>query len=358
MYKVSVIVPIYNAEKYFDECIKSVINQTIGFENIQLILVDDCSTDGSATIAKKYAGEYDNISFYSSEKNTGVAGHARNIGLEHAEGEYVMFTDADDFYDLAACETMYNFIKDKNADLVTANYKNADENGTPWEKPIFNLDEYKTFKLGTGDFIKSFFVLNSSVCNKIFRTKFIKENSLRFLEGVPAEDAYFTYSSLMKSDNIYYNEKVIYYYRVRNTSGTLSVSWNCSKRYFDNINEAYKKLYQLFKDNNRLDYYRFFYAKNLTYMLYKFIDSKSIDDEEKIEVISNMRWFYKLSPELKVPACQKSLGVLIDKIIAGEYRDFVDVCNVIADIRTYMPKDIREKMSKPSMEFYEELKKM
>ena len=62
-----------------------------------------------------------------------------------------------------------------------------------------------------------------------------------------------------------------------------------------------------------------------------------------------------MSPELKVPACQKSLEVLINKIIEGEYKDFVDVCNVIADIRSYLPKDVREKMSKPSTEFYEAL---
>ncbi len=355
MYKITVIVPIYNAEKYFRECLESVINQTIGFENIQLILVDDCSTDNSKAIAEEYEKKYENISLFSTEKNTGVAGHARNVGLKYAEGEYVMFTDADDFYDLSACENMYNFIKEKKADFVTANYKYADENSTPWNNPIFDYDKYPTFNLNTGDFIKSFFILNSSVCNKIFRNDFIKKYSLKFLEGVPAEDAYFTYSSLMKTNNIYYNQKVIYYYRVRNTASTLSVSWNCSKSYFDKINSAYKSLYELFKDNNRLDYYRFFYAKNLTYMLYKFIDSKCMNYEEKIEVISNMRWFYKLSPELKVPACQKSLEVLINKIIEGEYKDFVDVCNVIADIRSYLPKDVREKMSKPSTEFYEAL---
>ena len=77
--------------------------------------------------------------------------------------------------------------------------------------------------------------------------------------------------------------------------------------------------------------------------------------DEKIEVLSEMRWFYKLSEELNVPACQKSLGMLINKIITGEYKDAIDVCSVITDIRSYMPKEIREQMSKPTHEFYEEL---
>lgn len=354
MYKISVIVPMYNAEKYVRACFDSIVNQTIGFEDIELIVVDDCSTDNSFEIAKEFAVGKDNVKVLQTESNTGIAGNARNIGVENATGKYLMFSDADDFYDLVACETLYNFMEEKQADFVTANYSNADEDGTPWEKPIFNLEKYDTFKLNTQDFINSFFVLNSSVCNKIFRTEFVKKNNLKFLVGVPAEDAFFSYSAMMHTNNIYYNSVVMYYYRVRN-GGALSVSWNCSKSYFDRINRAYKEIYRIFKENDRMGYYRFFYAKSLTYMLYKFIDSKSIEYEDRIEVLADMRWFYKLSPELNVPACQKSLELVINKIIDGEYKDTIDICNVIADIRSYMPKEVRENMSKPTSEFYQEL---
>lgn len=355
MFKISVVVPMYNAEKYVSNCIESIINQSIGFENLEVIIVDDCSTDNSRKIAEKYANEYANIAVLQTEKNTGVAGHARNVGVEIATGKYIMFSDADDFFDINACKVLYDFMEEKNADLVTANYKNADENGTAWENPIFDFKKYSTFKLNSNEFIKSFFVLNSSVCNKIFRTSFVKENKLKFLEGVPAEDAFFSYSAMIHTDNIYYNDNVVYYYRVRNKSETLSVSWNCSKQYFEQINSAYKEIYNIFKENNRMDYYRFFYAKNLTYMLYKFIDSTTISRDERIEVLANMRWFYKLSPELNVPACQKSLELIINNIIDGEYKDVIDICEVIAEVRTYMKKEERESMSKPTLEFYENL---
>ena len=75
-------------------------------------------------------------------------------------------------------------------------------------------------------------------------------------------------------------------------------------------------------------------------------------EEEKIEVLSKMRWFYKLSKELDVPACQESLGLIIDKIIDGDYRDVIDICKVIAEVRTFMPSEIKEKMSKPQAEMY------
>lgn len=357
MYKVSIIVPMYNVENYLKDCLNSILNQTIGFENLEVIIVDDNSTDKSFEIAKEFSDKYENVALLKTEKNTGVAGHARNIGLEHVHGEYIMFTDADDFYSLDACETLYNFIKEKDADFVTANYKNADEDGKEWERPIFSQEKYDTFLLDSYDYINSFFVLNSSVCNKIFNAEFVKKNELRFLEGVPAEDAFFSYSSMMCASKIYYNKSVIYFYRVRNASKTLSVSWNCSKNYFENINSAYKSIYNKFLENDRLDYYRFFYAKSMTYMLYKFIDSVSLTEEEKIEVLSEMRWFYKLSSELDVPACQKSLSLIINKIVSGEYKDVIDICGVISDIRKYMSKEDREKMSKPTTEFYKEMLK-
>lgn len=355
MCKVSVIVPMYNAERYLRKCIENVINQTIGFENIELIIVDDCSSDKSLSIAQEYEKTYTNIKVIQSEKNTGVAGHARNLGIKKASGKYLMFSDADDFFELDACELLYDFAEENKADFVTANYQNTDEDGTPWDEPVFDKKKYETFKLDSKDYINSFFVLNSSVCNKIFNREFVLKNELKFLEGVPAEDAFFSYSAMMHTEKIFYNNNIIYNYRNRSKSEVLSVSWNCSKDYFDKINKSYKEIYKLFKENNRMDYYKFFYAKNMTYMLYKFIDSKSINNDERIEILAEMRWFYKLSIELNVPACQESLSVVINKIISGEYKDTIDICRVIADIRNYMPKEIREQMSKPTLEFYKNM---
>ncbi len=358
MFKASIIVPLFNAESFFDKCMESIINQTIGFENIEVIIVDDCSTDNSYAIASKYADKYENVSLYKTEKNTGIAGNARNVGVSHATGEYLMFSDADDFFSLDACEVLIGYAKEKNADVVTANYANADEDGTAWEKPIFNKEKYKNFKLDKdNNLMDSFFVMNSSVCNKIFKASFVKDNNLKFLEGVPAEDAFFSYSAMLKGATIYYNDSIIYYYRMRNKSGNLSVSWNCSKDYFDRINLAYKNIYKIFKDNKEMDYYRFFYAKNMTYMLYKFIDSKVMTFDDQIETLVNMRWFYKLSKELNVPACQKSLGIIVDKMIMGEYKDAIDICATVADIRSFLPKEIKEKMSKPDESMYREIEK-
>ena len=120
MFKISTIIPIYNDEKYLKNCIESVINQSFGFENIQLILVDDKSVDKSFSIAEKYQKKYpNNIIIRQLEKNSGNGGVPRNVGIELAEGKYLTFSDADDFFDKDAFKIMYNAIEEKQADFVT-----------------------------------------------------------------------------------------------------------------------------------------------------------------------------------------------------------------------------------------------
>ena len=358
MYKITIIVPIYNAEQYLRDTLESIVNQTMNLEDIQVIMIDDVSIDSSTQIMDEYSEKYSNFVSIKLKENHKVAGAARNIGLEKAEGKYIMFADADDFYMNNACEVLYNEIESKNADFITSNYINADFDGKVWDKPIFSKEKYKDFKMSIYDYDKSFYVLNSAVWNKIFRKSFIDENNIKFLEGVVAEDAYFTMSSFMKSENVWYCSKVIYGYRQRNkgNTGKKSVSFNCSVEYFDQINRAYKEIYENFKRNNHISFYRFVYAKNMSYMLYKFVDS-DICDRSKINIMKEMQWFYKLSEELKVPGIQKSQKMVIEKICKGEYTDALNYCKIMQEMRSYMIKETRENMVKPDAKVYKEINK-
>lgn len=344
--KISIIIPIYNVEKYLAEAIKSAINQT--YKNLEIILVDDGSKDNSGKIADEYASIDDRIRVI--HKQNGGLSDARNAGMEIATGDYMMFVDSDDLLTPEACEIFLNKIENENADYVIGNYINCDEEGSLWEKPIFDTEKYHEFKLDIKDYTDSFFIMNSSACNKMFRREFIENLGLRFQVGLPAEDAIFTTYCFIKSSNVFYIPDIVYVYRQRN-AGT-SISMNCTQKYFNGISKAYRIIYENFRDNNELGFYRFFYAKSMTYMLYKFIDSQLLTEEEKIEVMSDMRWFYKLSKELNVPACQESLELIIDKIIEGDYKEVIDICKVIAEVRTFMPDEIKQRMSKPQAEMY------
>jgi len=122
MEKISVIVPIYNGEKYLDRCIKSLINQT--YKNIEFIFLNDGSTDNSLKIIKKYASKDKRIIVIDKE-NSGVS-DTRNLGISKATGEYICFCDCDDVYELNYLERMHDIIKKENVDVVKCNYQVID----------------------------------------------------------------------------------------------------------------------------------------------------------------------------------------------------------------------------------------
>ncbi len=148
MDKITVIIPVYNVEKYLKVAIDATINQT--YKNLEIILVDDGSTDSSGKICDEYS-KIDNRIKVIHQENKGLSG-ARNTGLDNATGKYIMFSDSDDTFEIDACEKLYNSIEETNADYVVGNYINMDEDGTKWEKPVFDLDKY--FKSSNFLFLK------------------------------------------------------------------------------------------------------------------------------------------------------------------------------------------------------------
>ena len=119
MPKISIIVPVYNVEKYIERCLKSLVNQTL--QDIEIIIVNDGSQDKSEEIIEKYVKENHNkIKYY--EKSNGGLSSARNYGIEYATGEYIAFLDSDDYVETNMYEEMYNLAKKENADMVECDY--------------------------------------------------------------------------------------------------------------------------------------------------------------------------------------------------------------------------------------------
>ena len=142
-YKLSIIIPTFNAEEYLLSAVESVKNQTIGFENIELILVDDNSTDNTKNILNDLSQKYENVKSIFLEENSGSPSKPRNIGIENVSSEYVMFMDNDDSYQNDFCEKMYSTIESYDVDIVTC--RNYDINGEKISKYHSILDEKEKF---------------------------------------------------------------------------------------------------------------------------------------------------------------------------------------------------------------------
>ena len=228
--KVSVIIPAYNAEKYLKECVDSVLKQT--HKDVELIIINDGSKDGTKDILDEYASMHSNIQVVHTE-NGGVS-RARNIGLEHAHGEYIMFLDSDDLLVSNAIEILLSDLKDNAAD-VAAGLMNSDVG----DGIISSKGTETSIWAGTEGIEKSLednpFTYSS--CAKLFKRKVLE--NIRFIEGRKIhEDSYFVFCSLIGQPTIVIRNIYIYKYRANENSASHAAF---SEKYFDILYFAEEK---------------------------------------------------------------------------------------------------------------------
>ncbi|MFJ7934421.1 glycosyltransferase family 2 protein [Sporosarcina sp. NPDC096371] len=210
MVKFSVIVPVYNASCYLKDCLNSIVNQT--FRDIELILVNDGSTDNSGEICLKYQAMDDRIKVI--ERENGGAGAARNIGLTHAAGDFIIFCDSDDFWSANNfLEIIYEIITMENPELIIFDYKKCHDNYFEFLK----VNEYNLFKFIQKNDILKYLINNNKFTTsanwKVIRSDVLLDNNIYFPEGTIAEDMDWGLKVYSKSNEIIYVDKKFYVYR-------------------------------------------------------------------------------------------------------------------------------------------------
>ncbi|WP_245637455.1 glycosyltransferase family 2 protein [Methanobrevibacter filiformis] len=275
----SIIVPVYNGEEYITRALNSLVNQTMGFENLEVILVNDGSTDSSLEILKGYTENYNNALLVNLDNNSGSPSYSRNIGIKNASSEYIMFMDQDDFYEPNACELLYNKTITYDADIVSAKYYKLRDDvklkSSTFEKDIFvnNIHEYPEL-LGQSSFVWS----------KIFKKSLIMDNDILFpLDG--AEDIVFTIECLLKAKNILFLKDAHIYTHFINSA---SISRTNNVKYFNNLLLGYENTYNVFKKNNSMDYFKYFIKMRLGYSFQVIVNAEE-DETIKIDMIKKYR---------------------------------------------------------------------
>lgn len=261
---ITVIVPVYNTGKYIEKCVISLINQT--YSNIEILLIDDGSTDDSAKECKKLLSLDKRISYYLKE-NGGLA-DARNFGLKLASGEYVIFLDSDDWFEKDLIMNYYNLLNQNHLDVVVQGFtiELEVENSIVYNK----MNEEQIFKEKIYDGIialeeKGLF---NSACNKIYKLSIIKDNEIYFKkDGMPAEDLLFNceYFTFIKS---------------------MAYIPSCSYHYIKREVETLTTKYIIDYDKKIMDYHK---ARKKMYLML------NIDDADRIILLNNSLSFYVLT---------------------------------------------------------------
>ena len=264
---ISVIVPIYNAEKFIDKSVGSVINQT--YQNLEILLIDDGSTDSSSLLCDEYAKKDKRIKVFHQE-NKGLS-CARNKGIDNANGDYYVFIDADDEALPKMIEELYKLLKENDADISICSYEELYEDGTVISPctngnkgKIWSYTDDKKYLQIEYDYIRTVVQWNKLFKKEIF-------DDLRYPEGLYHEDEHIIHRQLQKAKKVTYTSEVLYiYYR---HEGSITFNPDCKKLY-DAILAFYDR-FCFFKDLEKESciLYSYNILKYYTHEL-KTIDSK------------------------------------------------------------------------------------
>ena len=250
MIKVSVIVPVYNVYDYLDKCLNSLVNQNL--KEIEIIIINDGSTDKSQDIIDKYSKKYPNIKTFT-KKNGGLS-DTRNFGIERAVGEYITFVDSDDYVDKDMYLEMYEKAKLGDFDIVT-----SDINYVYKDREVYIKTDPKTDTENTLELFINFY---PTVCTKIFKKELFINYNLRFKKGVWYEDVELMYRMIPYIKKIGVIHKAYYQYIQREESITSTVS----PKIYDYINN-FNGLVEYYKENNLFSKYQ----KELEYAYVRYI---------------------------------------------------------------------------------------
>lgn len=269
-YKISVIIPVYNAGRYLDKCLDSVENQTL--KEIEIICVNDGSKDNSIDILKKHAANDNRIRIIDQE-NAGVSA-ARNNGIRSAKGEYITFVDADDYIETCTYKSCMDVILKENPDVFVYKYRSNEDEEVPQ-----NIEVSKCNSYNHSNFISAYKNSHPAVWDKIFKRELLFDNEIFFKEDVVfAEDHVFTLMAFVRANKIVDCPNKFYYYRTENQNSIV------------NSTKLQKKMESTIKANKYLlkDFHNLGIYEHDLMFLEEFIEvEKYITEEVKDEELKN-----------------------------------------------------------------------
>ena len=257
MPEVSVIVPVYNVEKYLEKCLNSLVNQTL--DNIEIIIVNDGTKDNSEEIIKKFIEKYPQKIVYLKKENGGLS-DARNFGIPYAKGEYIAFLDSDDYVEKDIYKEMYELAKKENSDMVECDFL--------WEYPDKTREDIGQVYNGKKEMLEKVRVV---AWNKLIRRSILEKTQIQFPKGLRYEDVEFTYKLIPHLNKISFLKKPYIHYIQRENSIS-NVQNERTKEIFtvlDNVITYYTEnnFYDEYKEELEYVYTRFLLCSSLLRMV-------------------------------------------------------------------------------------------
>lgn len=320
MPKVSVIVPVYNSEQELRDCLDSLVEQTE--KDIEIIVIDDASTDNSPEIEAEYQKKYPNVKVYRNERNLGQS-ETRNRGIELAEGDYIAFLDSDDYVNPGMYEELYQAAVDNNMPELIVTGLSFVKGNEYRKKDLTFISKQSTTIIHPMDNPDQVFFESPSLCNKLFRKDTVK--NYKFLDVSAWEDIAFSYSRFMEANTVISKPTANYFYR-RDVSNGVSAK-NFKEN--DKITDIFVVADELEEELKRNGKYPFFADQirglQIACCLQRVDEVNNWQDEETKTNVKNMMFSTMLEKYGTLDGIDT--GILSSKTgfrIMDEYNDYVN----------------------------------
>lgn len=285
---VSIIVPVYNTEKYLRKCLDSLINQTLA--DIEIIIVNDGSTDGSQLIIDEYALKYTDKVIGHSKPNSGLS-DARNYGIERALGEYIGFVDSDDWVSVEMYQHLYEKAVQDNLDIACSGFLSV------YETQQIMIPAMREAKIGK-------YGLDVVMWNKIYRRDFLNQNRLRHYSGIKLEDKELFIRMLSLTDKVGYLDENLYYYNRTNLNSIMSIS----SRFPIDQRKIIMSLAKWQETHGVTDYG---YEYKLMYEVCLYLWHHEIDAREGVDIFNRFKWRILFNCKLRYTFKLKAILMII-----------------------------------------------
>ncbi|WP_372518630.1 glycosyltransferase family 2 protein [Candidatus Ruminimicrobiellum ovillum] len=326
MTKVSIIIPVYNTEQYLSQCLDSVINQT--FRDIEIIVVNDASTDNSLSVIKEYQQKDNRIVLINVTDNCGLS-NSRNLGIKKAKSPYITFVDSDDWIRKDYIEFLFNNIEKFKCDAFSGSYYVYNNKTSQYEtrKYSFLTTKHKNNK--------NLIVLPSINCSpwcKIYNKDFLLKNNL-FFRLRRREDSLFLYDLVIHKARIIYVNEPIYFYRVNRKNSLTSSNYFILHDVIFLLKEIRKTLY---KENLFGDYFRVFYIYSFIFLSFALICSNIPQKRIQKMLIAAKTFLFCNSEEYT--NCIDKFAIAIFKFFINHVSLYINTAKILKKIKRAFEK--------------------
>ncbi|MFD0869524.1 bifunctional glycosyltransferase/CDP-glycerol:glycerophosphate glycerophosphotransferase [Paenibacillus residui] len=324
-YKISVIIPVYNVEQYISKCLDSVVNQTLGIDNIEVIIVNDCTPDGSMEIVENYAKVYPSIKIVNQVVNQGP-GAARNIGLNHVTTEYVSFLDADDFISENTYECILNKFEEHDCEIVLYEYEYYSETNKQYTRnPSAVL--YQNNRLVTNILDTPEIIFSGFVCNRVFKHTLFQYLDFPNERMGAFEDTLVATRTSFEAQKIFITNECRYFYRKREdqtNQSRMDGIFDKKELYYNHM-EVSLKMKDLCNDYPQYsDLIHWYNARGYTPFIYHMLWKKTFTKQERRELYYHGAQILADVPDQIINRLEQDFTqFLVRKIKKGGYSRYV-----------------------------------